>query len=841
MGIKYINAKRLRSVLIGGAKWLQKYESYLNELNVYPVPDGDTGTNMCMTVQSMINEIEQHTDDKTSMDKLSEVVEDAVLIGARGNSGTILSQIINGFLKGINGKKRLVPADITIALEMAKDQAYKVVSNPVEGTMLTVIRKIYEKSAQIKDYEFFNEYIKELVIEADKAVLSTPDLLPKLKEANVVDSGAKGLFYLFEGMSKVITEIELLTKASVVEAEFDRTILNIDHNAYDIKYKYCTEFIILNTDFDEDKLKEDLLKIGDSAVFAKSSNKFKTHLHTNNPGQAIEIASKIGDLKNIKIENMKLQNEGVLENEKNISKIFVNKNRNKLSNSAYIAVADTDKLKDYYLELGANVVILGGQSQNPSVKDILSAIEKTEKKDRHIYILANNKNIISTAKLATEKTDKTVIVIPSVTMLEGIIYLKYNYTNLINKDRMLKRASSIEVTRAVRDTKNDGIVIEKDDYLLLCNTKIIHASKDLNTIIDIIKNEYITDLSIALTIVIGANKNEKELSKLKSIEKLVQNTKIIDADMPSYEFYALIENRDKNQNEVAVITDSSSDLLEKDAIENDITVLPIRMVDNDGTEYLDGISLSKEQFWNLLLNENKTFKTSQPSPKEIVNVYKEQFNKGYKKILVIPISSRLSGTYQALKLACEISKRENDITIFDSKAVSVLQAYLVKEAVMQIKANKSIEKITEHLVNIREKSKLYIVIDSLKYLQKGGRISKTNQKIGDFLNLKPILTMIDGSLTVDKKILGGENAIIKYIVKSIYDNYAQHSTYLISAYGGTRNQLEFINRLNSQILSTNRKVSMIRPIYEIGATVGTHAGPVSGILVVPKLLWKHTN
>ncbi|VWL85619.1 DegV family protein [Oceanivirga miroungae] len=836
MGIKYINAKRLRSVLIGGAKWLQKYEAYLNELNVYPVPDGDTGTNMCMTVQTMISEIEENTNDKTSMEDLSLVVEEAVLIGARGNSGTILSQIINGFLKGIGGKKRLVPADITIALKEAKELAYNVVSNPVEGTMLTVIRRIYERSEEIKDYEFFNEYIDELVIAANKAVEETPELLEKLKEANVVDSGGKGLFYFFEGMGKVLTEIDLITKASVVEEDFDRTILDIDHNAYDIKYKYCTEFIILNSDFDEDKLKEDLLDIGDSAVFAKSSKKFKTHIHTNNPGLAIEIAAKIGDLKNIKIENMKLQNEGVLENEKNTTKIFINKNQDKLSNIAYIAVADTDKLKDYYLELGANVVILGGQSQNPSVKDILDAISKLDDTKKHIYVLANNKNIISTAKLAGEKTERTVIVIPTKTMLEGIIYLKYNYTDIDKKDEMLKRASSIEITKAVRDTKNDGIEIKKDDYLLLVNTKIKNASSNLSELVDIIKNEYINDLSIALTIVVGANKNEKEIKALKSIDKLVQDTKIIDSDMANYDLYVLIENKDKNMKDIAIVTDSAADLSEKEIKEQDIVVIPIRLVDNDSISYKDGVNLSKEEFWNMLINENKTFKTAQPSPKEIVNVYLEQFMKGYKKVLVIPISSRLSGEHQVLKLAREISKKEKEVKIFDSKAVSLLQGYLVKEAVKKVNNNYEMDEIVEHLIKVRDRSKLYIMIDTLKYLQQGGRISKTSQKIGDFFNMKPIITMVDGTLSVEKKVLGGESSIIKYVERNVYDIYKNQSTYVVLAYGGTRGQLEFINKLGSQVSNYNRKASIIKPIVEIGPTVGTHAGPVSGVLVVPKLL-----
>ena len=232
MGIKYIDAKRLRRVLIGGGKWIKRHEKYLNELNVYPVPDGDTGTNMSLTAQTMIDDIVNKTDDKISMENLAEIVEDAVLTGARGNSGTILSQIITGFLSNIKDKKRLYPSDVAEALTCAKDLAYKVVDTPVEGTMLTVIRLVAEKANEIKEVETFNEFIDGIVEKAHEAVELTPSLLPKLKEAGVVDSGGQGLFYFFVGMSKILTQIELLTKASVVESEFDKTILKIDPVSY---------------------------------------------------------------------------------------------------------------------------------------------------------------------------------------------------------------------------------------------------------------------------------------------------------------------------------------------------------------------------------------------------------------------------------------------------------------------------------------------------------------------------------------------------------------------------------------------------------------------------------
>ena len=406
MAIKYLDTKRLRVIFSGGGKWVIKHEDMLNELNVYPVPDGDTGSNMAMTLNSMITEIEEHTNDKTAMSEFISIVEEAVLMGARGNSGTILSQVITGFLKGIGEKTKLLTADVAQALVSAKETAYEAVSEPVEGTMLTVIRKIADRAVECADkIEDLVEFLREVVDAAEKAVEETPELLPKLKEAGVVDAGGKGLFFLFEGFYKIATELNLLAelqKAQVKETEFDKTIANIDHDPDSIHFQYCTEYIILNGEFDTEEYKRRVLELGDSAVFAQTSKKFKTHIHTNNPGKAIEIALEYGPLEKMKIENMKLQHDNLqIFSEKDEAKIFVNKKVNKTSD-AIIILADSEKLKDEFLKEGADVVILGGQSKNPSVQEILNAIEKVEKKN--IYVLPNNKNVIATAKLAAERS-----------------------------------------------------------------------------------------------------------------------------------------------------------------------------------------------------------------------------------------------------------------------------------------------------------------------------------------------------------------------------------------------------------------------------------------------------
>lgn len=478
MAIKYLDAKRLKLVFTGGGKWVTKHEDLLNELNVYPVPDGDTGSNMSMTLNSMINALEK-MDDKIKMPELIEVVEEAVLMGARGNSGTILSQVITGFLKGIGGKVKLLPVDVAKALVSAKETAYNAVSEPIEGTMLTVIRKISEKATECADkFEDLVEFLKEIVDAGEKAVEETPEMLPKLKEAGVVDAGGKGLFFFFEGFYKVTTELNLLAelqKAQVKENEFDKTIANIDHDPESIRFQYCTEYIILNGDFDTDEYKKRVLELGDSAVFAQTSKKFKTHIHTNHPGKAMEIALEYGPLEKMKVENMKLQHDNLqIFSEKDEAKIFANTKIDK-TKAAFVILADSENLKDEFLKLGADVVILGGQSKNPSVQEILNAINKTKKET--VYVLPNNKNVITTAKMAAEKCKKTVVVLSTKTMLDGYYFLKNKENDIDDVKEAASRNFSVEITKAVRDTKVENLTIEKDDFIGLVNGKIKYAKK----------------------------------------------------------------------------------------------------------------------------------------------------------------------------------------------------------------------------------------------------------------------------------------------------------------------------------------------------------------------------
>ena len=833
MAIKYLDAKRLKLVFIGGGKWVTKHEDLLNELNVYPVPDGDTGSNMSMTLNSMINDLEEKTDDKIKMPQLVEVVEEAVLMGARGNSGTILSQVITGFLKGIGDKVKLLPKDVAEALSSAKETAYSAVSEPIEGTILTVIRKISEKAAECADkFEDLVEFLREIVKAGEQAVEETPELLPKLKEAGVVDAGGKGLFFFFEGFYKVTTELNLLVelqKAQVKENEFDKTIANIDHDPESIHFQYCTEYIILNGDFDTEEYKKRVLELGDSAVFAQTSKKFKTHIHTNHPGKAMEIALEYGPLEKMKIENMRLQHDNLqIFSERDEAKIFVNPKIDK-TKSAFVILADSENLKDEFLKIGADVVILGGQSKNPSVQEILNAIDKAEKEN--VYVLPNNKNVITTAKMAAEKSQKTVMVLDTKTMLDGYYFLKHKENDIDEVKEAAARNYSVEITKAVRDTKVDELTIAKNDFIGLVNGKIKYAKKSLKDITDAILADLVTKNTITAIIVSG---NEKDENSQKNIEEKLSGikTSIIDGNQENYYYYLYIENKDPNMPEIAILTDSVSDLTYDDIEGLPIKIVPLK-IDINGELYRDGIEITKPEFWHEMLDNDTAIKTSQPSPQDFLNAYNKLFEKGYKKIISIHPSSKLSGTIQAAKVGRSLTNRENDIELIDSMGASLLQGFLALGAAGKSIRGESFTEIINWVNNFRTKGKLLMIIPDLKYLEKGGRIGKASSTIAGALNMKPILTVNQGEVTVEKKVLGERNAQ-KYIEKYIERESKKQSIVLMTGWGGTPTELENVVRIYSEV-ENNPKINSLILNREIGAVIGAHAGPVYGVFIFPRL------
>ena len=840
--IKILNPVRLTKLFIAASRWLSKYADVLNDLNVYPVPDGDTGTNMSMTLQSVENAL-IGLQSEPNMEELVDIISEAVLLGARGNSGTILSQIIQGFLDAVRDKEEIDIDTAAKAFVSAKERAYKAVSQPVEGTILTVIRKVSEAAiAYDGPKDDFIPFLVNLKNAAADAVEDTPNLLPKLKEAGVVDAGGKGIFYVFEGFEKSVTDPEMLKDlARIANSQVNRKQKLEYINKNEIKFKYCTEFIIESGSFDLDEYKEKIGKLGDSMVVAQTRKKTKTHIHTNNPGQALEIAGSLGDLNNIKIENMEIQHSHVLVKEEELNKVDIRgvvketvpeepkllfNEKNIENNVAIYAVVDNKNIADLFLKDGASATLIGGQTKNPSVSDIEEGLKKIKAKT--IYILPNNKNIIASAKLAAERDNRDIIVIDTKTMLEGYYFTKNRKMNLQNLLRQLKFNNSIEITKAVRDTKVNDIEIKIGDNIALVNGSLTEKAERVEDLIKKIYEKYANDNTLAVTVVRGKTATEEgnEAIKSKSFKKFYE----YDGEQDNYSYYIYLEQRDPSLSKIAILTDSASDIT-PDMIEGlDVAVIPIRLKIGENN-YKDGVNLSKKEFWHKLLTEKVMPKTAQPSPAEFRDYYEELFNKGYEKIISLHISSKMSGTQQVAKVAREMLKREKDIIIVDSKSVTFGQAYQVLEAAKMVKAGAKLEDILARLYEIADKMKVYFAVSDLTYLEKGGRIGRASSVIGNLLKLRPVLKLEDGEVSLETKTFG-ERGAISYMEK-ILKNEGKNSIYLYTAWGGTNQELQSTDILK-KTADTMRKIEY-KGRFEIGATIGSHSGPVFGIGIISKI------
>ena len=840
--IKILNPVRLTKLFIAASRWLSKYADVLNDLNVYPVPDGDTGTNMSMTLQSVENAL-IGLQSEPNMEELVDIISEAVLLGARGNSGTILSQIIQGFLDAVRDKEEIDIETAAKAFVSAKERAYKAVSQPVEGTILTVIRRVSEAAmAYDGPKDDFIPFLVNLKNAAADAVDDTPNLLPKLKEAGVVDAGGKGIFYVLEGFEKSVTDPEMLKDlARIANSQVNRKQKLEYINKNEIKFKYCTEFIIESGSFDIDEYKEKIGKLGDSMVVAQTRKKTKTHIHTNHPGQALEIASSLGDLNNIKIENMEIQHSHVLVKEEELNKVDIRGvvkevvpeepkllfNEKNIENSVAIyAVVDNKNIANLFLKDGASATLIGGQTKNPSVSDIEEGLKQIKAKT--IYILPNNKNIIASAKLAAKRDNRDIIVIDTKTMLEGYYFTKNRKMNLQSLLRQLRFNTSIEITKAVRDTKVNDLEIKVGDNIALVNGSLTEKAERVEDLIKKIYEKYANDNTLAVTVVRGKTATEEGDKAIisKNFKKFYE----YDGEQDNYSYYIYLEQRDPNLSKIAILTDSASDIT-PDMIEGlDVTVIPIRLKIGENN-YKDGVNLSKKEFWHKLTTEKIMPKTAQPSPAEFRDYYEELFNKGYEKIISLHISSKMSGTQQVAKVAREMLKREKDIIIVDSKSVTFGQAYQVLEAAKMIKDGAKLEDILARLYEIADKMKIYFAVSDLTYLEKGGRIGRASSVIGNLLKLRPVLKLEDGEVSLETKTFG-ERGAISYMEK-IIRNEGKNSIYLYTAWGGTNQELQSTDILK-KTADTMRKVEF-KGRFEIGATIGSHSGPVFGIGIISKI------
>ena len=479
-----IGGAMLKEMFLTGAALLEKNRAYIDSLNVFPVPDGDTGTNMSMTMQSAVKEIQNCKG--TNVSDIAAAASLGALKGARGNSGVILSQILRGFARALSGKEEMAPENFAAALTTGTEAAYKAVMKPKEGTMLTVARMMAEAvTKEASEGANLYKLIDVMIDEGERALLLTPELLPVLKEAGVVDSGGKGLVTILRGFKMVIDgedvdeyvlAPQMQDTAGITGGEEGADLEALD----DIEFGYCTEFFIIHLDesfseADLDKLREKLMKIGDSVVVAYDSDFIKIHVHSNCPGKILQLALRLGEIDRIKIENMREQNRELLANMKKNEK-----------ENALVAVSISDGIDEVYKAIGVNNLISGGQTMNPSIDSITKAIRRANA--RNVFVLPNNSNIIMAAQQAAAISDRNVIVIPSKTMMQGLsAALAYSddvdvETNTERMTAAIKQVLSGSVTYAVRDTQFNGEKISQGDIIGLLDNVITKVGTSVDSV-----------------------------------------------------------------------------------------------------------------------------------------------------------------------------------------------------------------------------------------------------------------------------------------------------------------------------------------------------------------------
>lgn len=502
-----IDGKLLREMIISGANKLTNDKPIIDKLNVFPVPDGDTGTNMSLTIASAIAELAKEKDNDIT--KIGKSIAKGSLMGARGNSGVILSQILRGFAKGVEGKSSLTVRDLAVALKASSDVAYKAVMKPVEGTILTVIRETSHHAMAISKEDVSMELFLESILEEAKHSLNrTPDLLKALKDAGVVDSGGKGLLSFMEGMY-LGYQGKMVESKQANEIDFEDYIEQENH-IYEghIEYGYCTEFMVFNSNIEPEDLRVEIEELGDSMVVVGDEGIVKIHIHTNDPGKVMTIAGSYGQLDKLKVENMRLQQQQLLSQVKAEKKEF-----------GIISVAMGSGIEKIMKDFGVDHVIEGGQTMNPSTQDFINAINSINADN--IFILPNNSNIILAAKQAKELSEKNVEVIETKTIPQAISALiMFEQTdsfegNLENMKDAIQSVKSGQVTFAVRDTNSDGVEIKEGDIIGIGEGKILTAQKSVeNAVVELLSK--LVDFDDIITLYYGEDVSEEEANELKA-------------------------------------------------------------------------------------------------------------------------------------------------------------------------------------------------------------------------------------------------------------------------------------------------------------------------------------
>jgi DAK2 domain fusion protein YloV len=559
VSITALDGKRFAEMVIQGANHLAANAKMVDALNVFPVPDGDTGTNMNLSMTSGAKKVKNNVQEHIG--KVGVALSKGLLMGARGNSGVILSQLFRGFSKAVEMKAQISGNEFAHALESGVETAYKAVMKPVEGTILTVAKDSAKKGVQAAlNSNDIIVIMDEVLKEAKASLKRTPDLLPVLKEVGVVDSGGQGLVFVYEGFLAVLKGEELpdtpssLSMDELVSTEHHKNVQG-HINTADIEFGYCTEFMVrfeqektAKHPFSEGVFRNDLSNLGDSLLVIADEDVVKVHIHSEQPGEVLSYGQRYGNLINMKIENMRQQHTNIVGETHVAPAAEPQRSSKEQLEYGIVAVSMGSGIADLFSSIGAHAVIEGGQTMNPSTEDIVKAVKEVNAKK--VFILPNNKNIIMAAQQAADVADEDIYVIPSKTVPQGLsALLAFNPSADLDSNETamndaLQHVKTGQITFAVRDTQIDGLEIEKDDFMGISEGKIVVKNKNKGKVAEDLLSQMLDDDSEILTIIYGEDVSEEEVNQLKQfVEDNYPNVEveIHNGGQPLYSFIFSIE------------------------------------------------------------------------------------------------------------------------------------------------------------------------------------------------------------------------------------------------------------------------------------------------------------
>jgi DAK2 domain fusion protein YloV len=806
-------AATARSLASGGQAGLELHRQRLDDLNVYPVPDGDTGSNLLDTAAALTQGLAE-LDEAAGREEIARVATRSALMGARGNSGVILSQIVRGFAESLGAEPGPIDGRaVARAVHAASDSAYNAVRQPGEGTMLTAVREMAEAAESAPDMPL--PALLDRMLEAgDRAVERTPELLAALRDAGVVDAGAAGLLEFARGAAAAFRGERITAPASLSPSR----PLGVEAlHAEPSRFRYCTTFLVEGDGIDPDGLERDLDELGDSLLVVGEPPTIKVHVHTDDPSAALRLGLAMGVIDRVEIANMHTQ---TAERERRLRLVATR------PATAVVAIVAGEGNEEAYRAAGAARIVAGGQSMNPSAGEIAQAIAAADAEG--VVILPNNGNVILAAEHAATLADRPSRVVPTRSVATGLALMEgYNPSQPLatTADAMARRNAALrygELTTAVRDATVDGVAVRDGEHLALVDGRVVACSGDATAAADAMLGRLAEDGAERIVLLRGAEDafdTEPWLTRARLAHPQVQ-LELRAGGQPLYPLLAFAEGRVLLTAEnTAIVLDSTSDAGSPAGLPANwrVVSLSVRLGDRS---YLDYVAMPPEAFYRRLPLEAELPQTAAPAPGAFQAAFEELGS--YSRIFVLPISSKVSSTSHSAELAARaLDPGGERIVVLETHAVSaatlLLADGLQRLLVRGVPENTAVAWFEE----AKTRLSLLFSVETLEFLRKGGRIGRAQAAIGGLLRMRPLLTLTDGEVASYERVRGPARvlpAFERYLCEQLPDGQPGRVALCHARNPAAVDALQ-------QMIGRVRPAASVDHVLELGAVVGTHGGP----------------